>query len=130
MLTHGPRQAHVWLIFDVRQNISASTMSLKDKMGSTFGCMFMLLFMSYGLVQIVAGYIGISEKWGTWWAFGALALCFGLRISLPITIGAFFAAKDIWGWHWGWALLFAAPGLAFMALMLPGALASLFGRSK
>jgi hypothetical protein len=104
-------------------------MSLKEKMSTTFGCTFALLFIAYGLVQVFAGYIGISEKWGTGWAIAALAGCFVFRLSLPLTIGAFFAARDIWGWHWGLALLFAAPGLAFMALMVPGVVASLFGKS-
>jgi hypothetical protein len=104
-------------------------MSLKEKMGATFGCMFMLLFLGYGLIQMYAGYIGISAKWGTGWAIGALVACFGLRLSLPLTIGSFFAARDLWGWHWGWALVFAAPGLAYMALMIPGVITSLFGKS-
>jgi len=99
-------------------------MSVKDKMGTTLGCVLMFMILGYGLLQIVAGYIGISEKWGTGWAIGALVLCFGTRISLPLTIGSFFAARDIWGWPWGLALLFATPGLAFMALMIPGLIAT------
>lgn len=105
-------------------------MSLKEKMGTTLGCTFMLLFLGYGLLQIGAGYIGISEKWGTGWAIAALVACFMFRLSLPFTIGSFFAARDIWHWHWGFALLFAAPGLAFMALMIPGVLASVFSKKE
>ena len=37
---------------------------------------------------------------------------------LPLTIGTFFGALDVWGWPWYGALLFAAPGLLFT---LPGA---------
>ena len=38
-------------------------------------------------------------------------------------IGSFFAARDIWGWHWGFAAIFAAPGLL---LVIPGAIGSIF----
>ncbi len=44
------------------------------------------------------------------------------RFTLPITIGAFFGAMDVWSWHWGLAALFAAPGLAFL---IPGVILSI-----
>jgi hypothetical protein len=105
-------------------------MSFKEVAGTTMGCAFALLVIPYGLIQIYAGYIGIVDKLGAGWAIAAVVAFMMLRFSLPLTIGSFFAARDIWGWHWGGALVFAAPGLAFMALMIPGVFASLFRKSK
>lgn len=89
-----------------------------------WGCAGAILMLLYGAAQIYAGALGISHELGHWWAFAALVAAFMFRFTLPITIGSFFGAMNIWGWHWIWALLFAAPGLAFMALMIPGALAA------
>jgi formylglycine-generating enzyme required for sulfatase activity len=37
---------------------------------------------------------------------------------------------NVWEWHWAGALVFAAPGLLFMALMIPGALASVLKKLR
>jgi hypothetical protein len=94
------------------------------------GCAFMIVIMGYGLAQIWAGFIGIDHHLGSGWAWAAVAGSFILRFTLPITVGSFFGAMDVWGWHWAGALAFAAPGLAFMLLMIPGALASAFGKGR
>jgi hypothetical protein len=51
-----------------------------------------------------------------------LFVAFVFRFTLPITIGSFFAAMEVFGWHWIIALLFAAPGLA---LAIPGVIGSI-----
>jgi hypothetical protein len=56
-----------------------------------------------------------------------VVVAFGFRFTLPITVGAFFGAMNVWEWHWALALLFAAPGLV---LALPGVLASIFAMAK
>ena len=38
-----------------------------------------------------------------------------LRFPIPIMIGAYFAAKDIWHWEWYWALLFSCPSILLIA---------------
>lgn len=86
----------------------------------------LLLFLVYGLVQIYAGFIGIQHHCGAGWAIGALAAALFFRFSLPLTVGAFFGAMNVWGWHWVWSLVFAAPGLLFMLLMIPGSIATAF----
>lgn len=86
-----------------------------------------ILFMSYGILQIVAGYAGIDYHIGAVWAVAAIASAFMFRFTLPITIGAFFGAMDVWHWHWGWAALFAAPGLF---LLIPGVILSIIGGVK
>lgn len=97
---------------------------------ASLGCFFMVLMLVYGLVQVYAGWIGIEQHWGSGWAIAAVVAAFAFRFSLPLTVGSFFGAMNVWGWHWLGALLFAAPGLAFMALMIPGALASVMGNLR
>ena len=85
------------------------------------------LVLLYALAQIYAGFIGIQHHWGQGWAIAVVLVAFLFRFTLPLTIGAFLGALNVWGWHWLGALIFAAPGLAFMALMIPGALARAIG---
>lgn len=63
--------------------------------GALAGCFVMAWVLAYAGVQIWAGYLGLQHFLGAW---------------------------VVWGWHWALALAFALPGLAFMALMMPGAL--------
>jgi hypothetical protein len=98
-------------------------------MKNAMGCLGMILVLVYGIAQIRAGYIGIEHHIGKGWAIAAVvALVVGF--SLPLTIGSFFGAMNVWGWHWFFAFVFAAPGLAFMALMIPGVLASTLQKFK
>jgi len=91
------------------------------------GALFFVVFIGYGILQIVAGFVGIEYGLGPWWAWGALIAAFMFRFTLPITVGAFFGAMNVWDWHWFFALLFAAPGLA---LVIPGVLAELLSSRK
>lgn len=86
-----------------------------------------IVFLLFGIAQICAGYVGIDHHFGAVWAFVAIFLALGLRFTLPITIGAFFGAMDVWHWHWALAALFAAPGLAFV---MPGVLAAIIPSIK
>lgn len=86
-----------------------------------------IAFLLFGVAQICAGYAGIDHHFGAVWAFVAIFLALGLRFTLPITIGAFFGAMDVWHWHWALAALFAAPGLAFV---IPGVLAAIISAIK
>jgi hypothetical protein len=88
-------------------------------------CMF-----AFAVLQLYAGHQGISITWGPWWAFGALALALLMRITLPLSIGCFFFAREVWDWHWSGALLFAAPGLLFMVPGVFAAIVSLFKRER
>jgi len=81
-----------------------------------------ILFIVYGMAQIVAGYVGIDFHFGAVWAGVAIFAAFMFRFTLPITVGAFFGAMDVWHWHWALAALFAAPGLAFI---IPGVIMSI-----
>ncbi|OYZ75257.1 MAG: hypothetical protein B7X65_22625 [Polaromonas sp. 39-63-25] len=76
--------------------------------------------MAYAILQFVAGFEGIEYHMGKWWAIGAIVAAFTLRFMLPITLGAFFGAMDVWGWSWPVALVFAAPGLFVAVPALAG----------
>ena len=81
----------------------------------------------FGIAQFIAGYVGLSEHLGTPWAIGIFIASLLFRFTLPITVGAFFGAMDVWGWHWSLAALFAAPGLVFL---IPGVVASFLASNK
>jgi hypothetical protein len=81
----------------------------------------------FGLAQFAAGYAGIAYHFGTGWAIAALVVGVFFRFTLPITIGAFFGAMDVWGWHWALAALFAVPGLIFV---VPGVIASVVSLAR
>lgn len=72
---------------------------------------FFIVFAVWGLVQLRAGYIGIEYHWSAGWAIFFLLLAWfsAGHLILPVTIGSFFGATDVWGWHWVYALMFAAP---------------------
>jgi hypothetical protein len=94
---------------------------IKELRMNGFGGMLIVLgVFAFGIAQFVAGFEGISDWLGSGWAWAALILALLFRFTLPITIGAFLGAVNVWGWHWSLAALFAAPGLAFA---IPGVLA-------
>lgn len=95
-------------------------MSFRDSLG----CLWMIGIVAYGLTQLAAGYLGLTHHLGIFWAILAIIATFMLRFPLPVTIGAFFGAMNVWGWPWYGALLFAFPGLAFMVVMISGVFAS------
>lgn len=74
-----------------------------------------ILFLAFGIFQVVIGYQGIEYHLGAGWAIAAIAVAFGFRFMLPITIGTYFGVVDVLEWHWFIGLLIAAPGLMFMA---------------
>lgn len=83
----------------------------------------LILFLLFAAVQIAAGYAGIDHGLGHLWAVVAVCAALLLRFTLPITVGAFFGAMHLWGWHWPAALAFSAPGLVFV---LPGVIPAIF----
>jgi hypothetical protein len=80
-------------------------------------------FFAFAAAQMAAGYAGIENGLGQAWALVAVASALLLRFTLPITIGAFFGALHVWGWHWALALCFTIPGLIFV---LPGVIPAIF----
>ena len=96
-------------------------------MNAALGVILFVAFIIFGIAQIVAGYVGIEDGLGTLWAWGAVVIGLLFRFTLPLTIGAFFGAMNVWGWHWALAALFAAPGLL---LIIPGTLASVLALAR
>ena len=87
------------------------------------GILALAAFLVFASAQIAAGYAGIEHGMGPVWALAAVFAAVFLRFTLPITVGAFFGAMTLWGWHWAPALLFAMPGLAFV---FPGVISGIF----
>lgn len=102
-----------------RQTFADRLLSLLE--GPGLAAWFVLIII-YGLVMLGAGWAGIDDAAGSLWAFLALFAATMFRFTLPITIGAFLAAVNLWEWHWFFALIFVAPGLLFM---VPGLLVAL-----
>lgn len=96
-------------------------------MEAILGVCAFLLFSIFAIAQFVAGFVGIEAELGSIWAYIAIFVALGLRFTLPITIGAFFGAMNVWGWHWAAAALFALPGLIFI---IPGVLSALLALVK
>jgi len=94
-------------------------------MAGFIGVLAFLGFGAYGIAQIAVGYMGIEYMFGGGWAIAALIGSLAFRFTLPITIGAFFGATEVLGWHWAVALAFTAPGLLFI---IPAFVASIFIR--
>jgi hypothetical protein len=83
---------------------------------SILGTFAIIVILGLGAVQIFVGYHGLDVQFGSTWAFIGAALAF-LRFSLPLIVGVYFGAIDLWGWHPVAAAVFAAPGLL---LLIPG----------
>lgn len=78
------------------------------------GIAWFLVMIVVGVVQFYAGYVGIEYHLGTVLAVIAVVVGLTLRFTLPLTIGTYFGAVDVFGWEWYWAVLLAVPGLLFM----------------
>src|SRR3546814_14750871 len=85
-----------------------------EKLESTLGCGFAILFFGFGLLQLAAGWAGIAHSFGWGWGVAAAIAALFFRFTLPIAVGSFLCAKTIWVWHCFFVLLFALPGLHFM----------------
>lgn len=96
-------------------------------MAGVLGVFGFIAVMAFGVAQFVAGYQGIADGLGTGWAVAAMFGALAFRFMLPVTIGAFFGAMNVWGWHWAAAAVFAAPGLL---ALIPGVLGSVFALVK
>lgn len=96
-------------------------------MGAVWGVLGFIVFLAIGIAQLVAGYAGIAHHLGDFWAVLAVIAALAFRFTLPITIGSFFGAMNVWGWHWIFAAIFAAPGLL---LIVPGVIGNLFSLIK
>lgn len=96
-------------------------------MGVALGFVVFFAILAYGGAQLFVGFVGIEDGLGMIWAWVALVAALMFRFTLPITVGSFFGAMNVWGWHWAFAALFAAPGLL---LIVPGVLAYVLSLAK
>ena len=89
--------------------------------------LFGIIFVIWGIAQLIAGYNGIVAYAGIGWAITTIVISLVFRFTLPITVAAFYGAMTVMGWPWYYALLFSAPGLA---LIVPSILMSILGIFK
>jgi hypothetical protein len=97
---------------------------IKNFLAGTAGIVFGVGFLVVGCVQLYLGYLGIEYHWGSIGAIICVVLAFLFRFMLPLTVGTFFGALDVWGWPWYGALALTAPGILFI---LPGLVAIAIG---
>lgn len=83
-------------------------------MNVLMGVLLFITVMLYGLIQIYAGFLGIELYWGTVWAAVIIAFSMMTRITIPIMIGGYFCATEIWNWDIIWAVIFVMPSILFM----------------
>ena len=81
---------------------------------AALGILGFLVFVAVAFIQTVVGYIGIEHHFGTFVAIVVIILAFVFRLMLPLTIGTFLGAMNVWGWPWYGALALASPGLLFV----------------
>ena len=91
---------------------------LSDFLLGSFGIIWVIVLLGFGIVQICLGYLGIDYHLGNIFAIGALGLAFALRIMFPLTIGTYFGVVDVLGWDWYWGVIIAAPGVVFILPVL------------
>lgn len=91
------------------------------------GLIAILTFLLFTILQLCAGYVGIAYHLGALWAVVAVVLAVVFRFTLPITIGAFFGALNVWHWPFIFAVLFILPGLM---MVVPGVLMLVISKLK
>ena len=92
---------------------------MKNILSFLAGGIGVVFFLGFAIAQGAIGFLGVEYHFGSGWAIGVLVLAFVFRFTLPLTIGTFFGALDVFGWPWYGALFITLPGLLFM---VPGAI--------
>lgn len=77
----------------------------------------MLAWLAFSVFYLITGLAGIDHHLGLFFSILAALALVVFRFSIPIAVGCFFGARDVWGWHWIGALLFTLPGLAYVFRM-------------
>lgn len=95
-----------------------------DVFSGAIGLAFAAVVIGFSIFTLGAGWAGLEHAFGGWWGIAGVVLALVFRFTLPISVGVFFCARDIWHWHWAFSLLLAAPGLL---LMIPGLVRSIIG---
>jgi hypothetical protein len=101
-----------------------------ERLGGVFGCLLQIVGLVLGLFQLAAMMAQLESLWGlNSWISAAIGVAFLVFFPIVIPFFSFFGAKDVWGWDWWQALLFAAPFLVFAVIsVLSGGILSVLGR--
>ncbi len=88
-----------------------------------------IIFFSYGILQFWLGFVGLEDSFGIFWAIASIVIALTLRITLPLTVGTFLAAVEVFDYQLWVGILVAAPGILFIIpSMVAYVLAILFGQ--
>ena len=90
------------------------------------GLLAFLGFLVLCIAHLIIGFHGLDVTFGTGWAYAGLIAAF-FRLTPPLTVGVYFGAVDLWGWHPVAAAVFAAPGLL---ILIPGIFVMITERFK
>jgi hypothetical protein len=101
------------------------------KINAAIGISGFLIFVAVAIIQTAVGYIGIEHHFGKFFAIVVIILAFTFRFILPLTIGTFLGAMNVWGWPWYGALALAAPGFLFIVpVLITSVIATVFQNYK
>ncbi len=98
-----------------------------ETIGQILGFMLTALFCLLGLAMFAVAWTGLTSEISWQWAAGVIIASFVVRLYLPIAVGAFLFAHNIWGWPLPESVLFALPWLIFLS---PSIAASVFSISS
>jgi len=106
-------------------------MDMSEK-SDTAGVFVFFVFLAFVIIACLSwvgvGLWGIEDSFGLFWSITALLALLFLRFTLPISVGVFLCAFNVWDWHWFFAILLAAPGLLFMFSSVLVHIAAMFKR--
>lgn len=89
-------------------------------MQGVFSFLAILVVLAVSLLYFYTGVAGISIEFGRGWAIATAIIAGVFRFTLPLSVGAFFYASNIWGWGTLGSILFAFPFLGIQLLLLTG----------
>lgn len=101
-----------------------------SNVGFLFGCLFQIAFLVLGLFQLAAMMAQLEALWGlNFWLAVAVGAAILMFVPAVVPFFSFFGARDVWGWEWWQALLFAAPfSILAIIMMLSGGIFGSIGR--
>lgn len=70
------------------------------------GCLSALVAMIFGTGYLAIAFSGLENQFGLAWAGAALIILILFNITIPLSVGSYFYATSVLGWHWFEAILF------------------------
>lgn len=71
------------------------------------GCLSTLVVLIFGTGYLAIAFSGLENQFSLVWAGTALIILIVFNITLPLSVGSYFYATSVLGWHWFEAILFS-----------------------